>query len=100
MYKRQEIHQQFIDVVRKGRGARLKETPDMFSGLVWHGAKSLELGLADAYGSTESVARDVIKAEDIVDFTPQQSLADRFAKRFGGAVTQALFGTESGVQVR
>ena len=92
----EEIHQQFIGVVRKGRGARLKETPDMFSGLVWHGAKSLELGLADALGSADYVAREVVKAEDIVDFTPQQSIADRLAKRFGTATAQALMGAENG----
>jgi protease-4 len=91
-----EIHEQFISVVRKGRGARLKEVPDMFSGLIWHGAKSLELGLADALGSAEYVAREVVKAEDIVDFTPQQSLADRLARRFGTAATQALIGSDSG----
>jgi protease-4 len=95
-----EIHQQFIDVVRKGRGKRLKETPDMFSGLVWHGAKSLELGLADALGSAEFVAREVVKAEDIVDYTPQQSLADRLAKRFGTAAAQALFDSDGGAQLR
>jgi protease-4 len=97
----EEIHQQFIDVVRKGRGARLKETPDMFSGLVWTGAKSLELGLADAFGSTDYVAREVIKAEDIVDYTPHQSLADRLAKGFGSAATQALMGNDNpGTQLR
>lgn len=90
----EEIHQQFIDVVRKGRGPRLKETPDMFSGLVWHGAKSVELGLADAFGSVDYVAREVIKAENIVDFTPQQSLADRLTKRFGTAAAQAIFGSD------
>lgn len=95
----EEIHQQFIDVVRKGRGTRLKETPDMFSGLVWHGAKSVELGLADAFGSVDSVARDVIKAENIVDFTPQQSLADRLTRRFGTAASQALFDSD-GPQLR
>ena len=81
-----EIHEQFIDVVRKGRGKRLKETPEMFSGLVWVGQKSIELGLADALGSTEQVARDVIKAEDIVDFTPRENVAERFAKRFGASL--------------
>ncbi|MEQ1773059.1 MAG: S49 family peptidase [Burkholderiales bacterium] len=85
-----EIHDQFIDVVRKGRGKRLKETPDMFSGLVWVGAKSIELGLADAIGSMEQVARDVIKAEDIVDFTPRENVAERFAKRFGAATAESL----------
>jgi protease-4 len=85
-----EIHDQFIDVVRKGRGKRLKETPDMFSGLVWVGQKSIELGLADAIGSAEQVARDVIKAEEIVDFTPRENVAERFAKRFGAAAVESL----------
>jgi protease-4 len=85
-----EIHDQFIDVVRKGRGKRLKETPDMFSGLVWVGQKSIELGLADALGSMDQVARDVIKAEEIVDFTPRENVAERFAKRFGAATAEAL----------
>jgi len=85
-----EIHQQFIQTVKKGRGARLKETEGMFSGLIWTGERSIELGMADAIGSLEFVAREVIKAEDIVDYTPRQSLADRFAKRFGAAAAQAL----------
>ena len=85
-----DIHQQFINTVKAGRGARLKETDGMFSGLIWTGEKSIELGLADALGSTEYVAREVIKAKDIVDYTPHQSIADRFAKRFGAAAAQAL----------
>jgi protease-4 len=86
----EEIHQQFIQVVRKGRGSRLKETPDMFSGLVWSGARSIELGLADALGSLDTVARDVVKVEEIVDFTPQEGLADRLARRIGTAVGDAM----------
>lgn len=86
----EEIHQQFIQVVRKGRGSRLKETPDMFSGLVWSGARSIELGLADALGSLDSVARDVVKVEEIVDFTPQEGLADRLARRIGTAMGDAM----------
>jgi protease IV len=85
-----QIHQQFIDVVKKGRGSRLKETPDLFSGLFWTGAKSIELGLADGYGSLDSVARDVIKAEQIVDYTQKENVAERLAKRFGAAAIQAL----------
>ncbi len=90
-----EIHQQFIDVVKQGRGKRLKETADIFSGLIWTGQKSIELGLADEMGSMESVARDVIKAEDIVDFTTRESIADRLAKRFGAGVASALPGFSS-----
>ena len=85
-----EIHQQFIEVVRKGRGKRLKEGPDTYSGLVWTGQKSIELGLADALGSVDYVAREIIKAEKIVDFTPRENIAERFAKRFGAAMGEAL----------
>lgn len=87
-----EIHQQFIGVVKQGRGNRLKETPDTFSGLIWTGEKSIEMGLADAIGSVESVARDVIKAEDIIDFTSHEGLADRLAKKFGAGVASVLPG--------
>jgi len=83
-----EIHQQFIDVVRKGRGKRLKETPDMFSGLMWTGAKSVEMGLADAFGTVESVARDVIQAEDIRDYTVKPNFAEKFAQKFGAEMAQ------------
>jgi len=85
-----EIHEQFITVVRQGRGKRLKETPELFSGLVWVGPKSIELGLADALGSVDSVARDVIKAEDVVDFTPHENIAERVARKFGAAMAEAL----------
>jgi protease IV len=96
-----EIHQQFIDVVKRGRGKRLKETPDTFSGLVWNGQKGVEMGLADGFGTLESVARDVIKAEDIVDFTTKESFADRMAKRFGVGVMSALgYSTQSGISLR
>jgi protease-4 len=86
----EEIHAQFIDVVRRGRGRRLKETPDIFSGLVWNGQKSVELGLADGFGTVESVARDVIKAEDIVDYTVKENILDRVGKRFGVSAMNAL----------
>jgi protease-4 len=79
----EEIHQQFIQAVRDGRGARLKETPDMFSGLVWTGATSVKLGLADGFGSAEDVARDVIHAKKLVDYTPQSGLADRLTRKIG-----------------
>ena len=97
----EEIHGQFIGVVREGRGKRLKETPEMFSGLVWSGEKSIELGLADALGSVESVARDVVKAEDIVDYTQQESFAERLAGRLGAAMASALTPFEkAGVTLR
>ncbi|WP_295509304.1 S49 family peptidase [Accumulibacter sp.] len=82
-----EIHRQFIDVVRKGRGERLKETPEMFSGLMWTGTQSIQLGLADGFGTVGSVAREVIKAERIVDFTIKDNLAERFAKRLRADAT-------------
>jgi protease-4 len=85
-----QIHQQFIDVVKKGRGNRLKDSPELFSGLFWTGEKSIELGLADGYGSLETVARDVIKAEDIVDYTQKENVAERLAKRFGAAAIRAM----------
>jgi protease IV len=85
-----DIHDQFIGVVREGRGKRLKETPDMFSGLFWTGQKSVELGLADGFGSLDSVARDVIKAEDIVDYTQKEGFAEKVAKRFGASVASSL----------
>ena len=91
----EEIHQQFISVVKQGRGKRLKESPEIFSGLFWSGQKSIELGLADEIGSLESVARDVIKAENIVDFTARDGLADRLAKRFGAGVASAFPGYSS-----
>ena len=85
-----EIHKQFIDVVRKGRGKRLKESSDIFSGLLWTGARSVELGLSDGLGSVDFVARKVIKAEDVLDYTKKQDFTERFAKRFGAAMAGAL----------
>jgi protease-4 len=83
-----QIHQQFIDVVKKGRGDRLKESPELFSGLFWTGEQAIDLGLADDYGSLDSVARDVVKADEVVDYTNRQNLAERVAKRFGAALGQ------------
>jgi protease-4 len=88
----QEIHQQFIAAVKAGRGSRLKESPELFSGLVWNGARSIDLGLADALGSVGYVAREVIKAEDVVDFTVQETLTERVARRFGSTVGRSLAG--------
>ena len=81
-----QIHQQFIQVVREGRGKRLKETPELFSGLFWTGQQAIELGLADGLGSLDFVAREVVKAEDVVDYTRRDNVAERLAKRFGAAV--------------
>lgn len=87
-----DIHRQFIAVVRQGRGDRLKETPEMFSGLLWSGAKSVELGLADGFGSLASVARDVLKAEQIRDYTVKPSFAEKFARRFGADMAEGVAG--------
>ncbi len=81
-----QIHQQFIAVVKQGRGDRLKDTPEMFSGLFWSGQQAVELGLADQLGNLDYVAREVVKAEDIVDYTRRDNVAERLAKRFGAAM--------------
>lgn len=95
-----EIHDQFVSVVRHGRGDRLKDNPEIFSGTIWTGEKSIELGLSDAMGSADYVAREIIKAEDIVDYTAKQGLAERFAKRFGEVIINTLSGTESMLSLR
>ena len=81
-----QIHQQFIAVVKAGRGDRLKSTPDTFSGLFWTGQQAIELGLADQLGNLDYVAREVVKAEDIIDYTRHENVAERLAKRFGAAM--------------
>ena len=80
-----QIHQQFIEVVRKNRGSRLHETPETFSGLVWTGQQAVQLGLADQLGSVDSVARDVIKQETLVNYTRRDNVAERLARKFGAA---------------
>lgn len=85
----EQIHQQFIAVVKKGRGTRLKETPEIFSGLFWTGQQSIELGLADHLGNLDYVAREVIKAEEIVDYTQHDNVAERLAKKFGAAIGES-----------
>jgi len=87
--------EQFIDVVKQGRGERLKESPELFSGLMWTGQRSIELGLADALGSVDYVAREVIKADTIVDFTPHENIAERFARRFGATLAETLVGSST-----
>ncbi|WP_353201061.1 S49 family peptidase [Polynucleobacter sp.] len=84
-----EIHQQFIAVVKEGRGARLKESADLFSGRVWNGEQAVKIGLADGFGTVDTVARDVFKAPDILDYTMKENFAERVAKRFGAEVGAA-----------
>ena len=91
-----QIHAQFIKVVRDGRGKRLKETPDIFSGLFWTGAQSIDLGLADGYGTVESVARDIIKADNVVDYTEKESITERFARRLGTSILGGIGHVQSG----
>jgi protease-4 len=88
-----EIHEQFIDVVRRGRGDRLKDTPELFSGLMWTGSQSVGLGLADGLGTVGSVARDVIKADRIVEFTIRENIAERFARRLRADSTEGVVGS-------
>ena len=86
-----EIHQQFIKVVRDGRGKRLKETPEMFSGLVWSGEKSVANGLADGLGGLDYVARDIVKADQIVDFTTEDSFSETLARRLGTSAADSFW---------
>lgn len=88
-----KIHQQFIKAVKAGRGDRLKDDEKLFTGLFWTGEESIELGLADGLGSSSYVARELIGAEDIVDFTPAEDLIERFAKRIGAGAASAMINT-------
>jgi len=81
-----QIHEQFIAVVKTGRGKRLKETPEMFTGLFWTGQQAVELGLADQLGTLEYVAREVVKTEEIIDYTRRDNVAERLAKKFGASI--------------
>ena len=85
-----QIHEQFKSVVRQGRGKRLVENNETFSGLFWSGEQSIKIGLADALGSADYVAREVIKQDEIVDFTYQDDFASRIAKRIGASVSSAV----------
>jgi protease-4 len=84
-----QIHQQFIAVVKTGRGARLKETPETFSGLFWTGQQAVEMGLADQLGNLDFVAREVVKAEDVIDYTRKDNVAERLVKRFGASIGES-----------
>lgn len=81
-----QIHAQFIAVVKRGRGERLHATPETFSGLFWTGEQAIQMGLADKLGSLDMVAREIVKTEDIIDYTRRDNVAERLAKRFGAAV--------------
>jgi protease IV len=89
-----EIHEQFINTVRRGRQGRLKESAELFSGYVWSGERSLELGLVDALGSSSYVAREIIGAKEIIDFTPRRTVLDQFARRVGASLSEKLFSSE------
>jgi protease-4 len=89
------IHSQFIDVVRQGRGERLKDDPRLFSGLVWTGAQGIEMGLVDALGDADSVARDVFKAEKLVDYTVQPAYFERLIRGAGSEAASAVLNTVS-----
>ena len=96
------IHQQFITVVQQGRGKRLHATADTFSGLFWTGEQAVAMGLADQLGSLDSVARDIVQAEDIIDYTRRDNVAERLAKRFGAALGEGAVqaGKSWGVSLR
>ena len=92
-----QIHQQFIDVVKAGRGKRLKETPETFSGLFWTGQQAIEIGLADQLGTLEYVAREIVKTDEIVDYTRRDNVAERLAKKFGAAIGEGAMKTFSAI---
>jgi protease-4 len=93
-----QVHRQFIDVVKAGRGKRLKEIPELFSGLFWTGQQAVDLGLADQLGNLDYVAREVIKAEDLVDYTRRENVAEKLAKRFGAAIGEGAVKALQGAQ--
>ncbi|MGA8259223.1 MAG: signal peptide peptidase SppA [Arenicellales bacterium] len=85
-----QVHQQFVDTVKADRGERLSDNPDIFSGLFWTGQEALRLGLIDEYGSVGSVARDVVGADTIVDYTPHQNLFGRVTRKLGVSIANSL----------
>ena len=88
------IHQQFIDVVKTGRGDRLKDNAEIFSGLFWSGEQALELGLIDGLANSSTVARDIVGAEELVDYTPRPSYLDRFAGSLGVKISEILLSSQ------
>ncbi len=87
-----QLHTQFIAKVKEGRGERLKvdQYPEVFSGLFWSGEEAKEIGLIDGFGSSSYVAREIVGVEDMVDFTPEEDVWERFAERLGAGVAQSL----------
>ncbi len=85
-----EVHQQFISAVKAGRGDRLKETPDMFSGLVWTGEAGVKIGVADGFGNDDYVAKEIIGAETLVDFTQQGSVLEKISGKLGASFGHAI----------
>jgi protease-4 len=94
------VHQQFIKAVRDGRGKRLHESKDMFSGLVWTGEEGVKLGLADGYGTVDSVAKELIGTEETVDFTPQEQFFDKLASKLGASFGQAFGSAIQNISLR
>ena len=95
-----QIHRQFIAAVKQGRGERLKETADTFSGLFWTGEQAVDMGLADSLGSVDGVARDVVKAEELVDYTPEEKVFERLTRRLGAAIGQGAVSALRSVALR
>ena len=96
-----QIHKQFIQVVRDGRGDRLKETDETFSGLFWNGEEAIRLGLADKIGTLDHVAREVIQAEEVIDYTAKENMAEKLARRFGASIGEGMWrAASSGLRVR
>ncbi len=85
-----DIHEQFIAAVKQGRGERLADDDEVFSGLYWTGEQAKQLGLIDDFGSASYVAREIVGQEKIVDYTPEESILDRFAERIGAAFARTL----------
>ncbi len=90
-----QVHRQFIDAVRAGRGGRIQDSDagQVYSGLIWTGEQSIKIGLADDFGSVESVARDILGAETLVDYTPQEHLLERLTGKLGASFGHALGAT-------
>ena len=95
-----QVHQQFINAVKAGRGDRLKETPEMFSGLVWTGEAGVKLGVADGFGNDDFVAKNIIGAEKLVDFTQQGNLMDKISGKLGASFGQAIGSLLQGPSLR